>query len=86
MIERINQNKQNIQNKPNFRNARNEYKSSNSNNYEQKTTNSQLRKTNPIKPNFASPNLSNKILIVRQFQIIREYENPILNAELLTLN
>jgi hypothetical protein len=40
-------------NKAKFRNAKNAYNSSNSNDYEQKTMNNELLKTNPNKANLA---------------------------------
>ncbi len=43
-----------MQNKANFQKAKNYYKFFNNSNYEQKTTNYELIKTNPIKAKFIS--------------------------------
>jgi hypothetical protein len=43
-----------MQNKANFQKAKNEYNFSNSNDYEQKTTNYELFKTNPNKANLVA--------------------------------
>jgi hypothetical protein len=45
----------NIPNKANFQKAQNIRNFSNSNDYEQKTTNNELLKTNPNKANFSQP-------------------------------
>ena len=48
----------NMQNEPNFQNPQNCYNFSNSNDYEQKTTNYELLKTNPNKPNLEHHRIS----------------------------
>jgi hypothetical protein len=55
-----------MQNKAKFQKAKNERNSSNSNDYEQKTTNYELLKTKPNKPNFC---ITSKGVYSKQTQI-----------------